>query len=106
VAREGPRRSRGRQRPWYLSLILRLKLNTGEISAVRTRVATRRVRSKELEGEEGSEEGGNCDRKEGNWSGKRAPLIVAFSDNSRHFSHRRRFLSNPRFFRRNASGFG
>lgn len=26
---------------------------------------------------------GNCDRKEGNWSGKRAPLVVAFSDNSR-----------------------
>jgi len=56
VAREGPRGSRGRQRPWYLSLILRLKLYTDEISAVRTRVATRRVRSKELEGKEGSEE--------------------------------------------------
>lgn len=27
--------------------------------------------------------GGDGERKEGNWSGKRAPLIVAFSDNSR-----------------------
>lgn len=35
------------------------------------------------EKKKGTRREGNCDRKEGNWSGKRAPLVVAFSDNSR-----------------------
>jgi hypothetical protein len=87
---KGPRGSRGGWRLWYLSLIPRLKLNAernfcrGDESCDTSR--TQRVRSQELERErtwEGTEEGEDGERKEGNWSGKRASLIVAFSDNSR-----------------------
>lgn len=92
-AREGPRKSRGKGED--LSLILRLKLNTGKISAVRTRVVTWRVRSKELEGKRRREweEKELIEKRVIGLARERLPSSRFQTIPDGHFSHRRRLLS-------------